>query len=126
MFRGRNGPGYVKDKWHNVAHMSNLSIKLEQKRNWERWSQFVGQYVRERKRGEKESSQDFSFRSTEFCRSEFVWPRTKVYLLDEGYTWVPKRRDLIEDPKEEVLGNRIFRNSEVFSRPSSILLHSKR
>ena len=29
-------------------------------------------------------------------------------LLDEGYAYVPKRRDFTEDPKEEVLGNRIF------------------
>ena len=55
-------------------------------------SPFSSQYVRESKRGEKESSQDFSLRSTKFCQSEFVGPRTKVYQLDEGYTWVPKRR----------------------------------
>ena len=61
--------------------------------------------MRERKRGEKESSQDFSLRSIEFRRSEFVEQRTKVHLLDEGYAWVPKMRNFIEDTKEEVSGN---------------------
>ena len=44
--------------------------------------------MRKRKRGEKESFQDFSLQSTKFRRSEFVGPRTKVHLLDEGYAWV--------------------------------------
>ena len=26
----------------------------------------------------------------------------KVHLLDEGYTWVSKRKDFDEDPKEEI------------------------
>ena len=37
----------------------------------------------------------------EFRRSEFVGPRTKVHLLDEGYSWVPKTRDFAEDSSEE-------------------------
>ena len=93
-----------------MGHISNLSIKLEQKRNWERGWPFYGQYVRERKRWEKESSQDFSLRPMEFRWSEFIKPRTKVHLLNEGYMWIPKRRDLTEDPKEEVSRNRIFRD----------------
>ena len=48
-------------------------------------------------------------RSTEFRRSEFVKPRTKVHRLDERCTWVPKTRDFAEDPKKEILGNQIFR-----------------
>ena len=36
----------------------------------------------------------------------------KVYLLDEGYANVPKRRDAIEDPKEEISGNQGFRARE--------------
>ena len=41
---------------------------------------------------EKERVQDFFLRSSEFCQSEFVWPRTKVHRLDEGYMCVPKKR----------------------------------
>ena len=37
----------------------------------------------------------------EFCRSEFVGPRMKVHLLDEGYAWVPKTRDFSKDSSEE-------------------------
>ena len=57
--------------------------------------------VRERERRETEHS-NFSIRSSEFCQSEFVEPRVKVHLLDEGYAWVPKRRDFTEDPREEI------------------------
>ena len=39
-------------------------------------------------------------RSTEFYRSEFVGPRTKVHHIDEGNVWVLKKRDFIEDPNE--------------------------
>ena len=64
---------------------------------------------KERER-EKKSSQDFSLRSTEFHRSEFIEPRVKVHLPDEGYAWVPKRRDFTEDPKDKISGNQIFRD----------------
>ena len=53
---------------------------------------------RERKRGERGSN--FSLRSMEIGWSEFVGLRTKVHILDEGYTWVPKRRDFTKDLKE--------------------------
>ena len=36
----------------------------------------------------------------------------KVHRLDEGYTWIPKRRDFVEDPNEVILGNQIFRVRE--------------
>ena len=39
---------------------------------------------------------------------EFVKPRVKVHLLDEGYACVPKRRDFTEDLKEEIWRNQIF------------------
>ena len=43
-----------------------------------------------------------------FRQSEFVEPRVKVHLLDEGYAYIPKKRDFTEDPKEEILGNQGF------------------
>ena len=53
--------------------------------------------------GEKRKikNQNFSFRSTEFRRSKFVEPRTKVHLLNEGYVWVLKTQDLTEGSSEE-------------------------
>ena len=57
-----------------------------------------------RERGESnrtERNQKFSLRFTEFRRSEFVGPRTKVHLLDKGYAWVPKTRDFVEDSSKE-------------------------
>ena len=44
---------------------------------------------------------DFIPRSTEFRWSVFVGPITKVHHIDEGYAWVPKPRDFIEDPSKE-------------------------
>ena len=46
-------------------------------------------------------NQNFSLRSTKFRRSEFVEPRTKVRLLDEGYMWVPKTQDFVDDSSKE-------------------------
>ena len=68
------------------------------------------------KEGEKERIQVFLLRSLEFCRSEFIEPRTKVHHLDEGYTCVQKMRSFTEDPTEEIMGNQIFRVKEVFLR----------
>ena len=45
-------------------------------------------------------SSNFSLRSMEIGRSEFVCLSMKVHLFDEGYSWVPKMRDFTEDPKE--------------------------
>ena len=66
-------------------------------------SHYAGLVMTE-KEGEKKKKRNPSFfqRSTEFRRLEFVEPRTKVHLLDEGYAWVPKKRDFTEDPKEEI------------------------
>ena len=62
--------------------------------------------------GEKERKgrevEDFFQLSMEFRRSEFVKPRVKVHLLDEGYVCVPKKRDFTEDPKEEIWRNQSF------------------
>ena len=54
-------------------------------------------------------SSNFSLRSTEIGWSEFVGPRMKAHLLDEGYAWVLKTRDFAEDlskkfGKSKVLG----------------------
>ena len=61
---------------------------------------------------EKEKGEERELPSASFfdprsfaCRN-FIEPRVKVHLLDEGYVWVPKRRDFTEDPKEEVSGNK--------------------
>ena len=69
----------------------------------------------ERKR---EGAKSFSLRSTEFCQSEFVEPRTKVHCIDKGYAHVQKMRGFTEDPKEEIWGNRGFRAWKA-SYPSS-------
>ena len=50
---------------------------------------------------------NFSLRSMKIGWSEFVEPRTKVYLLDEGYTRVSKTWDFVKDSSEE------FRKSKV-------------
>ena len=36
----------------------------------------------------------------------------KVHLPDEGYVYIPRRKDFTEDPKEEVSGNQGFRVGE--------------
>ena len=36
----------------------------------------------------------------------------KVYLLDKGYVWLPKTKDFIEDPREEISGNQRFQVRE--------------
>ena len=65
--------------------------------------------MRERGREKKIKikNSNFSLRSMEFRLSEFVGSRTKVHLLDNGYAWVPKTRDFIENSREE------FRKSKV-------------
>ena len=48
----------------------------------------------------------------EFRQSDFVEPRTKVHRIDEGYVYIPEKMDFIEDPKEEISGNKRFRVRE--------------
>ena len=57
----------------------------------------------------KVSFDDFLRRFTGFRRSEFVGLRTKVHRLDEGYAWVPKRRNFTKDPDEGIWGNQGLR-----------------
>ena len=58
--------------------------------------------MREREREErKRRAKSFFPRFTEFRRSKFVGSRTKVHYIDEGYAWVPKTRDFVEDPNDE-------------------------
>ena len=54
----------------------------------------------ERERGEEERNPTLFPRFTKFRRLEFVGPRTKVHLLDEGYTSIPKTRNVVEDSSE--------------------------
>ena len=60
-------------------------------------------------RREKEESQGFLPRSTKFRWSVSVGPRTKVHCVDEGYAWIPGKRDLAEDPRREISGNQSCR-----------------
>ena len=46
-------------------------------------------------------------------------PRVKVHLLDEGYTYVPKSWDFIENPKEEIWGKSKAQAWELFLRLST-------
>ena len=58
-----------------------------------------------RERGErerKERNPNLSLRFMEFCQSEFVGLRTKVHLIDKGYTWIPKIRNFVEDSSKEL------------------------
>ena len=41
-------------------------------------------------------------------RSKFIKPKVKVHLLDEGYAYIPKKRDFTKDLKEEISGNQGF------------------
>ena len=61
--------------------------------------------MRERERELREIEHpSFSFRSSEFRWSEFIELRVKVHLFDEGYVYIPTRRDFTEDPNEEISG----------------------
>ena len=71
---------------------------------------FLAVVMGEKEKGEK--IQTFSRRSKAFGRSEFVEPRVKVHPLDEGHVYIPKRRDFIEDQKEEISGNQGFQARE--------------
>ena len=67
--------------------------------------------LREGGRREREHL-SFSLQSSEFRWSEFVEKRVKDHLLNEGYAYIPKRRDFTEDLKEVVSGNQGFRARE--------------
>ena len=61
-------------------------------------------------KGRKERTPSFSLRYTKFRQSDFFGLRLKVHRLDDGFAWVQKMRDFIEDPKEEISENQIFRD----------------
>ena len=56
---------------------------------------------KEREREGEKKNRNFSLRFTKFRLSEFIKPRTKVHLLEEGYARVPKTKDFAKDPSEE-------------------------
>ena len=88
------------DTWRDVGQVLKLWIRLIKKiRFWEKKANFLVGTVGEQE-GEKERVQDLFHRSSEFRWSEFVWSRTKVHRLDEGYVCVPKRKDFIEASNE--------------------------
>ena len=66
---------------------------------------------RERRR-EREREPSFFPRSSELRWSDFIELRTKVHHIDEGYAYIPEKRDFTEDPKEEISGNQRFRARE--------------
>ena len=68
----------------------------------------------EREKGEKmrKKIQSFTRRPKGFRQSEFVEPRIKVHILNEGHAYIRKRRDFTKDPKEKILGNQEFRARE--------------
>ena len=96
------------DTWHDVGHTSNLSLSWDKRGIRAKRAHFpAGSREREEKRKRGEPS--LLPRSTKFRRSVFVGPRTKVHLIDEEYAWIPEKRDLIEDQRGEISGNRSCR-----------------
>ena len=82
----------------------------------EKISYFPTGGVGERKEGRKKRIQGFLLRSSEIRRSKFVGQIVKVYLLVEGYAYVPKSRDFTKTPKEEIWGKSNAWAWEVFLR----------
>ena len=91
------------EAWSEVGPASNLNLNGTKKKEKRRkkitfFLPILGNFglwawVKER----KERNSFFSLRSTEIGWSEFVEPRFKVHILDEGYTWVPTTRNFVED-----------------------------
>ena len=63
--------------------------------------------LREGERREREHP-SFSLRSSEFRQPKFVESRVKIHLIDEGYAYILKMKDFIEDSREEISGNQGF------------------
>ena len=72
------------------------------------------QRQRERERERERESSNFSLRSTEIGWSEFVGPRMKVHLLDEGYAWVLKTRDFAKDLSKEFGKSKVLSLGSVY------------
>ena len=84
------------------------SVKGEKKSQLEGISHFLvleknvrGRVRKGKKRKRNKKNENFPLQSKEFRRSEFVGPRMKVHLLDEGCMWVLKTRDFSKDSSEE-------------------------
>ena len=86
MASGRNRTPTRVDTWHNVGHTSNLSLSLDKRGIRAIKSPFPG-FDRERENKRQRGELSFLPRSTEFRRSVFVGPRTKVHHIDERYVW---------------------------------------
>ena len=86
------------DTWHDVGHTSNLSLSWDKRGIRAKRAHFLVLIVRERRR-EKEVSQGFLPRSTEFRWSVFIEPRTKVHRVvhvstkKEGFRRSSKKGD---------------------------------
>ena len=93
------------DTWRDVGH--DLSCKTKRDLGQEKISLFMLVHMRVRKKKKKRRAKSFLPRSTEFRRSKFVDPRTKVYRINEGYAWVPKMRYFAEDPNEEFMKSKV-------------------
>ena len=82
--------------WHDVGNYLNLNKKGQKGKKDPIFSWFCP-----RVREEREKSQGFLPRSTEFLRSKFGGPRTKVHRINEGYVWVLKTLDFSKNSNEE-------------------------
>ena len=81
------------DTWRDVDQVFKIDKKRLKRGFWAEEIRFMLGEKCEReqeKNKKKKRNPSFSLRSTEFRRSEFVGPKMKVHLLDEGYAWVPK------------------------------------
>ena len=85
------------DTWSEVGHDLNLNKKRQKGKKDPIFSWFC---LRVREEGKKRVK-SFLPRSTEFRWSKFVGPKMKVHCIDEGYAYVPKMRDFVEDSREE-------------------------
>ena len=78
------------DTWRDVGYLLNLRLSWSKRgKSRQKEPNFLGLIERVREERNRRAKRFFS-RSTKFCQSKFVGPRTKVHLIDEGYTWVPK------------------------------------
>ena len=91
-----------------MGHTSNLSLSWNKRGIIAKKSPFLG-FHREREEKRERGEPSFLPRSTKFCGSVFVGPRTKVHCIDERYTWVPENRDFAKEPIGEILGNQSYR-----------------
>ena len=85
-----------------------LNLKLGQKTlRAEKGFIFVCVHVSEEERNKR--VKNFLLRPIEFRWYVFVGPRRKVHCIDEGYAWVPRNKDFVEDPRREISGDQSIR-----------------